>query len=370
MSIGVSSRGTERRRRARWEVGGEFDAREVPTGTTLPWPTPHRLYGLAQHALIAMWETLPAAPSRTLHVPDYFCPEVVVAWRRAGIRIREYLDDPRWLEPDWSSLAPDAGDAVLAVNFFGVRNDAGWTRWRRRHPDMLLVEDHSHDPRSRWARLSMADYAFASLRKTFPVSDGAILWSPGGAQLPGAPRASRGNGSDLKRAAMVLKHDYLAGGPVDKEAFRALQIRGERDLLASKPSAITPWSRRIVERGLPAIWRERRRRNVRTLIGLIAGAPALRLLFTTWPLGHCPYNLVLLFPTESSRDACRAHLISQGIYPPVHWAQPAQASRRAQDLASVILTVPADQRYGSSDIRRVAAALVSFDESRTTAATR
>ena len=366
MSSVLNRSGTGHGRSARWEVGGEFDRREVPVGPFLPWPTPHRLYGLAQHALIAMWEALPVTPVRTLHVPDYFCPEVVTAWRHHGIRLQRYLDDPRWPEPDWSSLDPEAGDAVLAVNYFGVRGDGGWARWRRSHPELLLVEDHSHDPHSRWARRSIADYAFASLRKTFAVSDGAILWSPRGAQLPGAPSESRANGSDLKLAAMVLKHDYLAGGEVDREAYRALQIRGERDLLASSPSAITPWSSHIVERGLPTIWRDHRRRNVRALIRLVAGAVTIRPLFTSWPRGHCPFNLVLLFASEPSRDACRAHLIEQRIYPPVHWAQPPDASQRARDLASVILTIPADQRYGSSDMRSVAAALMSFDEERQT----
>lgn len=364
MSIAPTSRPPTGHGVARWEVGGEFDRREVPDGTFVAWPAPNRLYGLAQHALMAMWRVLPpVATPRTLHVPDYFCPEVVVAWRGAGIAVSEYPDDPRWFEPDWAGLRPEPDDVVLAVNFFGVRDDAGWRRWRLREPGLLLVEDHSHDPASRWARRSIADYAFASLRKTFPVSDGAILWSPRGASLPGPPAEGLGAGGDLKREAMALKRVYLDGAAVDKDVYRELQLRGERELLASPLSAITSWSRRAVERGQPTSWRDRRRRNVGRLLGLIDGASAFRPLFGAWPAGHCPFNVVLLFPEERSRDACRAQLIAAGIYPPVHWPQPPDAGPRVRELASLILTIPVDQRYGAADVRQVAAVLLAFDRS-------
>jgi hypothetical protein len=344
-----------------WEVGGDFDLADGPDPRRVPWPTPHRLYGLATHALTVLWGSLPGAPSRTLHVPDYFCPEVVEAWERAGIRMQAFADDPRWPEPDWSTLRTAEGDAVLAVNFFGVRAGHGWSRWRRRNPGRLLIEDHSHDPMSTWVRTSTADYAFASLRKTIPVSDGAILWSPRGATLPGDVGEQRSNGADLKLAGMVLKRRYLAGDAIAKDAFRTLQLQGERDLLASSPAAMSPWSRSIVAGGSSAVARDRRRRNVRTLLGRIEGATHLRPLFTSWPRGHCPFNVLLAFETEAARDACRTHLIREDIYPPVHWAQPADANRRVGDLAATILTVPADQRYGVTDMERVATVLRSFD---------
>ena len=67
---------------------------------------------------------------------------------------------------------------VVGVNYFGVREAEPWQAWRER-TECILVEDHAHDPASAWATTSTADYAFSSLRKTLPVPDGAILWSPG-----------------------------------------------------------------------------------------------------------------------------------------------------------------------------------------------
>lgn len=332
----------------------------APGGPRIAWPAPHRRFGLATHALVAGVETLPSR-SRRLHVPDYYCHEVVQTWRRLGLDIRWYADDPRWTEPDWESLRPRPGDAVLAVNFFGVRAEGGWRAWRASHEDVVLVEDHSHDPLSPWARRSGADLAFASLRKTLPISDGALLWSPAGLPLPDAPPFDPSNGSSLKRDAMALKRDFLLGADVEREAFRARQLEGEATLLAGVPSAISPWSDRLLDEGLPVTWRERRRRNVRLLLDLISDARLLRPLFTSWRRGQAPFNVVLLAPTPRVRERVRAELIRRQIFSPVHWAQPSETSARARGLGLTILTVPADQRYGAADIRRVAAELLAID---------
>lgn len=346
---------------SRWEVGGEFDDRPVPDGPSLPWPTPNRLYGLATHAVIQALASVPASTRRRLHVPSYFCPEVVATWRGASIEVAKYLDDPRWTEPDWETVRPEAGDAVLAVNFFGVRGQGQWAAWRERRPDVLLVEDHSHDPGSAWARNSTADFAIASLRKTLPISDGGILWSPRGAALPPPLGHDDDNGSHQKREAMALKGRFLAGMAIDKAAFRALQVRGEATMLASAPAAISEWSAKRIGMGLPLAWRTRRRRNVARLIELIEPFETMRPMFTSWRPGQCPFSLVLLFSSESSRDACRSMLVANHIYPPVHWGQRADATDAAKALSRRILTIPADQRYGARDIDRIWATLLAFE---------
>lgn len=345
----------------RWEVGGEFERAAVPVGATVPLPTPHRLFSLATHSVIAVWRSLDHSRARRLHVPDFFCPEVTTAWQEAGIALATFRDDPRWPEPDWSSLAPVGGDLVLAVDFFGARAGAPWIRWLRDHSGVLLIEDHSHDPVSTWARHSIADYAFASLRKTIPVSDGAILWSPRGLPLPDAPRGVDAGGSSLKLAAMVLKREYLAGGDIEPHVFRTLQLRGERELLSAPPSPMASWNVPFVQAGLSLRWRQRRRHNVCGLTRSLGAATVMRPMFEAWPLGHCPFNLILLFNDGASRDACRTSLIANRIFPPVHWLQPSSADGRVRDLGARILTIPIDHRYEPDDVKRVARVLLAFD---------
>jgi hypothetical protein len=314
------------------------------------------MYASGREALLAAWRNLKDDPARALFVPDYFCDEVVSWWERRGVAIRRYGDGPYRPAPDWETLTVSPGDAVLAVNYFGVRDGKTWDSWRRAHGDVLLVEDHSHDPLSGWALDSVADYAFSSLRKTFPTPDGAILWSPSGLPLPDEPISGDWRGSALKLAAMVLKSDYLAGRKEEsvKEAFRSFQIEGEKLLGEATEPGVSPWGRFLLATGFPIRWRERRKENVMMFMDLIAGIPSVRPLFTDWPASHCPLNAVLLFPTRGERDACSRHLVESGVYPSVHWEQRDGSSQESLDLSGRILTVPADQRYGRDDIMRVA----------------
>ena len=123
---------------SRWEVGGEFGLASLPHGAADPFPTPHRLFSIATHTVIALWQSLDPRPMRRLHVPDYFCPEVTDAWDRAGIPLITFPDDPRWPQPDWTALAPTSGDVVLAVDFFGARAGKAWADWHSAHPDVQI----------------------------------------------------------------------------------------------------------------------------------------------------------------------------------------------------------------------------------------
>lgn len=348
---------------SRWEVGSEFGLESLPDGPFEPWPTDHRLFSLATHAVIAAWRSLPDVAARALLVPDYFCPDVVNAWRHAGITIREYRDDPRWREPDWTTLRPGVDDCVLAVDFFGVRGGSAWNRVRKAHPRALFIEDHSHDPRSTWAIRSTADFAFASLRKTMPVSDGAILWSPRGRALPASPDGAVAVGSVMKYAAMEMKAAFLSGAAVDRSTFRDLQLRGEADLLAGPACRIGTWNVPMIRQGIPRLWRQRRESNVRAFSGLVDAMRGVRSLFNDWPSGHCPFNAVLLFGSQRDRDACQALLIAHAVFAPVHWAQPITANDRVRDLGRRILTIPVDHRYDLADVRRVAEVLLTFEPS-------
>jgi hypothetical protein len=199
-----------------WEIGGEFHWPGLAAEQCISWPKPCNWFALGRNIVLAIWRQYSSQNrSATLLVPDYFCPEVMACWKRAGVKMYCYADDPRWSQPDWDSLDPSPGDLVLAVNYFGVRTGSVWQAWHQAHEFVILVEDHSHDPLSNWALTSKADYAFASMRKTFPVPDGALLWSPRQHQLPPEPKSRNWSGSALKLAAMIWKSEYLAGHRVN-----------------------------------------------------------------------------------------------------------------------------------------------------------
>jgi hypothetical protein len=244
---------------------------------------------------------------------------------------------------------------VVAVNYFGVREGVPWDAWRAR-TECVLVEDHAHDPASEWANASQADYAFTSLRKTLPVPDGAIIWSPRELPLPDQP-AGGAEGSELKLAAMLLKGEYLGGGDdALKERFRQLQLDGEERLAASGIAGASPATREALVRGVPLPWRAKRAENAARLLAGLHGWEPAEPLFTEWPADAAPLGAVFTFASGADRDRLRETLREAGVYCPVHWADAARSEReRVRDLAARILTIPTDWRYSAGDMARIAA---------------
>ena len=246
--------------RCRWSVGGDYHWMAAFPGPFVKWPRGHLVWMSAGRHAIPLLQTV-AGPKARLWVPLYFCGEVAEYWKRF-IELRFYEDDPRWDEPRWETLTPAREDLVLAVNYFGIRDGTVWNKWRKRNT-CVLVEDHSHDPCSPWARKSAGDYAFASLRKTLPLPEGGLLWSPRGLRMPETPTAPS-VGTAERLAGMLLKAEFLKGeagdaawNPVYRELFR----EGESKLAASCPAAMSRLTRTVLAKGVPQKWLKQRRAN-------------------------------------------------------------------------------------------------------------
>ena len=345
------------------EIGGDFDWSGIPPGPYLRWPDNSIWYGRGRDALTAIFHARKAefGDGVRLLLPDYFCPSVANFWQRSGISLVYYRDDPSLPHPVWESIDSQGPGLLLAVNYFGVRDMRPWRERYGPRDDLLLIEDQTHDPFCPDSDTGAADYAFASVRKLLPVSDGAILWSPAGARLPSAERDTTVAGASAKLAAMVLKASYLGQCPRDpslKERFRQLQLTGEQEL-ESFPGilSVTPWSVAALEHGYPKAWRDRRERNVRFIVDELIASNVVQPLFSDWMPGQCPYNAVVLYPRKSARDAARNRLIAAGIYPPVHWPVSAEVSTEAHELGCRVLTIPLDHRCGEGERAKILAHL-------------
>jgi len=321
----------------------------------LDWPQPAVWYMLARQAMAALCQ---AQPQRaTLWLPSFFCADVARACRPL-VDVREYQDDPRRPEPRWDTLHPAAQDLVLAVNYFGVRGSEPWNAWRGAHP-CLLVEDHTQDAFSTWARNTTADYVLCSVRKTFPAPDGALLHSPRGLPLPPQPPVGDGAGCGMKLAAMLYKRDYLEGRlPADiKPRYRQLQLAGEERMAQAPIAAISHFSQTLVAGGFPAVWRQQRQANARRLLQLLGEWKLAAPLYRAWPEDHAPFDLPLVFAAGSERDRWQQRLREESIFCPVEWI-PETDDANAADLASRILSLPLDHRYTPEEMEQIAGVLL------------
>jgi hypothetical protein len=351
------------------EVGSEF---HWDTAALLAAPAPDRphwlpvrpqLFATCCGALTSLIRLLP--PGGCLHMPSYFCMGVAEALSAVAPLVwYRHLPDERG--PRMETLHAEPGDVVVAQNLFGRDAREPWDAWAAAHPDVTVIEDHSHDPFSDWARTSTAAYATASLRKTLPVPDGGLLWSPRGLELP-APTGEESPGAALKLAAMLLKAAWLDGRAVPKHDFRSLQQAGESALLGSAgpASAVTRSVLPLLDIGG---LRATATRNAAAL------AVALPQRNATWrvlhgaPAGSASFRVQLVCADETVRDALLRHLGRHGIFAPVHWRQDRagfwSGDDEAADLASRMLTVPVDHRCRPEDIRRIADVLLAFDNNR------
>lgn len=338
----------------RWETGSEFHWPGLPTpggAGPVPWAS-GLLVSSGRDALrLALELGVQERGWRRLWVPEFFCQHVTAALARPGLELRPYPDHPLRLVPDM----PDAhrGDAVLVMNYYGLRQ-----AYRVPHRDGVeIIEDHSHDPSSSWAASSTADFCVASLRKTLPVTDGGVLWSPTGHVLPPAPllTAQRQRAAATKLAAMILKAMYLDGHPVEKAEYRALALRGERGLAVPSVSSISAVARAILGSFPVDTWRQARAANHALLASLLAQVEWLRVLAPAGSDGVA-FSCVVVSDSAERRERMRRRLVEASVFPAVLWSLERTVlpvSREARALSRRVLSIHCDGRYGPADMLRI-----------------
>jgi len=340
-----------------WELGSEYHWMDFGEPPDLTFPQKKISYLLGRHSIISLIKYLNKNNESNLWIPDYFCP-IVTNYLSKSIKVQVYQDDPRWENPIWNSLRPSKKDIVMAVNYFGIRNGFKWKKWHEIN-ECILLENHSHDPFSSWALNSNAEYCFASLRKTIPIPDGAMLWSPKNFNLPADPSGSNWAGSAYKFAAMTWKKSYLGDSSHTKikQFYRKWQTEGEEIFNKSNISSMSPWSKAYIDMGIPISWRERKNSNTKYLLSLLKKWKEAKPLFTKWPEGNVPLGFVLIFDNNKNRNFFYKLLLKNKIYCPIHWSFSKKDNKRVWSLSSKILTIPTDQRYCINDIKKITAIL-------------
>ncbi|WP_229398014.1 hypothetical protein [Micromonospora okii] len=326
-----------------WEVGSAFTLPAPHGRDAARWPSPARLYGSGRQALVALlaWGARRHGWSAA-HLPAYFCPPVAEA-ARTVLPVVPYDAGPG------GGAGPGAvgpTEVVVAVSYFGMPPALPAGR------GAALVVDATHDPRAPWLAGLDADFVLASLRKTLPLPDGGLLWSPAGHPLPvpPAPRPAHQLAAGRFVTAMLAKGAYLGGAPVPKESYLALLRAAEEGLATPVVSAASDLTRLLLP-ALPADdLRRVRSANAHRLVDRLAGLPGVAA--RAYPLG-----VVCAIDDPDRREEIRRALVARDVYPAVLWALPDTAPPAQRHWSRRMLFLPTDHRYGADDMDRVAAAL-------------
>lgn len=286
---------------------------------------------------------------RRLWMPEYFCYRVIrYIKQQTGIDVVSYPDSP--LENDKSivkKLRFEDGDALLRMNYFGMRE-------LRSEADIPVpvIEDHTHNLSGCWSLHSDADWCIASLRKTMPLPEGGMLWSPKGHQFSAQIVRSETNQqmAEKRWQAMQMKHDYLNGASLDKEAFRMLYLETEEWFDTAELSLIDDRSRDYLGQLDIHAWHSAKRRNWQLLCSLISDKVQV---LQPEKESCAMFSLVLLTDSHEQRDRLRLKLIKRSVYPAILWNVPDNVSKETRDFSQRMLSIHCDGRYNENDIRQL-----------------
>lgn len=286
-----------------------------------------------------------------LWVPEYFCYDVVETLKQAGVTVQFYTDWPARPgdNTNLDSLVREGiirpQDALLKVNYFGLRSyqDPGF------YPVAAIIEDHTHDLIGDWASHSDADWCIASLRKSLPIPEGGILWSPKGYRLPDSPPQLEENDSiaAIRWKAMKFKTEYLAGKSVDKTLFRSRFVNTEEFFDRVPICSLDKDSFEYLSRFDVHDWYTKKRENWNLLREIEKEG-----ISVMCPDGHgCyPFSVIVLFNSESERNRVRKALIDRRVYPAILWVVPSDSNDNVYSFSSRMLSIHCDGRYTSDDI--------------------
>lgn len=287
---------------------------------------------------------------RRMWMPEYFCYEVIETIRQqTDIEIRYYADYPLADDKGVVKTLPfEEGDVLLRMNYFGMRDSQN-----EEGIPVPVIEDHTHDLLGHWALYSNADWCVASLRKTLPLPEGGMLWSPKGHRLSLELTNTEENQrlADKRWLAMQMKSDYLNGMLSDKDAFRMLYVETEEWFENVALSLIDERSHEFVNQLDINLWQGAKKRNWQLLRSLLSD----RIQIVQPEDDSCTmFSMVVLADSQEQRDIIRRKLIEHSVYPAILWQVPEGASEKVQDFSHRMLSIHCDGRYNEDDIRQLA----------------
>ena len=297
---------------------------------------------IRQHGWMRLW------------MPDYFCYEVIETIKeQTGIEVKFYEDSPLH-EGKVEELPFAEGDVLLRMNYYGMRD----FRSNKSLP-VPVIEDHSHDPFGHWALYSDADWCISSLRKSLPLPEGGMMWSPKQLRIENLELIVSDENEQIAATrweGMEMKAGYLRGDGISKDEFRKRYIETEEWFDHAEPTLIDERSRDYVTKQFDFnLWLGAKRRNWALLKELVNKE---RCEVVGAEHESCTlFSMVILLENKNMRDTLRKRLIEECVYPAILWTVPEGTSDYSRNFSERMLSIHCDGRYSEEDIRHLATIL-------------
>jgi|SRR5208282_2281730 len=300
------------------------------------------------NASSALANLIEAVQGGAIWFPAYICPEFTRAV--PADRLRYYpLEADLSPKVDVLQEAVRPGDLLVAVDFFGLPPGENFLEYTSSHPDILFVEDCAQaidTGLSPWG-----DWRLFSPRKLVGVPDGGLL-------VARSTKAAAMNLSGSIRydlAAVELAKPQLARFEDEDESHNETwhvlnQAKEKLQSISNRRIGRLAWAiLGLLDADAIA---QKRRRNFKILASRLAAWAFLRESDPQF----VPFGYPVRVPPER-RAQVQDYLYRRQVFPAVHWANlPSPAGKFPDEhaLASTLLTLPCDQRYGAAEMEQLA----------------
>lgn len=300
-------------------------------------------------------------------LPAYTCQHIVEPFAWKGWKV-EFYDINHDLTPNLNSFKDKLQDnpgCIIVEGYYSFPTAESIVQLLEtaQNNGIVVVEDITHSFLNDTQLIySKADYLFCSLRKWSGLSDGGYAVSLHGNKLLN-PEHSMTAFADERHVAREIKLEYTKTlDPKTKEKF--LYHYGHSEELLDGDIGIYCMSDQAMDDYLHLDFdfiKEQRRANYQYLSDNMHSS-YVKAIFPRLFDGIYP----IMFPVyiEGCRDELRTLLINNRIYCPVHWPAPVQldeAARRGSEyIYGNIMSIPCDQRYTETDMKRLVDMINAF----------
>ncbi len=282
-------------------------------------------------------------------LPSYICDSVIDVYK-SSMEIVYYNIDKRLgidLEDLLSKLSDDI-DIVYLMHYFGkVQEESVLSNIIEKQEEyhFVIIEDTTHSVFSN--PNTIGDYCICSLRKWFPISDGAVLYSKNGLDKVECKGVCR-KVSYPKVDAMILKHSQIHRRVSCNSTYREIFVEEEERVEQEQDNYFLSEISEILLRCFSVNELiSRRKDNCEYLVKNLPDKWK-----TVFDMGSESVPLALPIYC-SERDELREYLINNNIFCAVHWPIHEVSLIKRKDMKEMsesMLSLPIDQRYDKKNM--------------------
>ncbi len=278
-------------------------------------------YYSGRNALLAILARVANKQSiNTIWLPNYYCDTVINLVQNNFNNVKYYSINPFEFDSELDiSAFTKQNDIIIVNNFWGLSSFNYINRSKERP---IIIEDHSHGWLSNQSLNSDADYCFCSLRKTYPIPLGSIIWKPNSKEtinyFETAEDQEIMNSLNKFSKSMSLKRFFIKNGENHlKEEYLELLNEGE-ELLNVSNSYIKPKEKLInqLENYICLNSNPIKEKHLKYIFAHLSKSEHFKIIQRE---GFTPFGLLLLFKDKSMFKSLKVHLISNQIYPAHLW---------------------------------------------------